>query len=84
MSKKNNLSLKDIKPGKAVIVVNILGQGALRKRLIDMGITPGVKIFVRKIAPLGDPIEINLRGYELSLRKDIAKNILVKLDTENS
>ncbi len=72
------LTLKDVKPGKVAIVVGMLGEGALRKRLIDMGITPGTKILVRKIAPLGDPIEINLRGYELSLRKEIAKNILVE------
>lgn len=75
---KKEFSLKDIKPGQVVVVIKILGEGALRKRLIDMGITPGVEIFVRKIAPLGDPIEVNLRGYELSLRKDIAKNIIVK------
>ena len=75
--KKEN-TLKDIKPGQTVIVIDLLGQGTVRKRLIDMGITPGVKVFIRKIAPLGDPIEINLRGYELSLRKEIAKNILVK------
>ena len=72
------LTLKDVKPGKVAIVVGMLGEGALRKRLIDMGITPGTKILVRKIAPLGDPIEIILRGYELSLRKEIAKNILVE------
>lgn len=72
------LSLKDVKPGKTATVIGMLGEGALRKRLIDMGITPGTQILVRKIAPLGDPMEINLRGYELSLRKEIAKNILVK------
>lgn len=75
---KKMLTLKDIKPGQTTIVLDILGEGTLRKRLIDMGVTPGVKVFVRKIAPLGDPIEINLRGYELSLRKEIAKNILVE------
>ena len=72
------LTLKDIKPGITVTVTKILGEGSFRKRLIDMGITPGIKILVRKIAPLGDPMEINLRGYELSIRKDTAKNILVK------
>ena len=75
---KKILTLKDIKPGQTIRVLDILGEGTIRKRLIDMGVTPGVKVFVRKIAPLGDPIEINLRGYELSLRKEIAKNILVK------
>ncbi|MEG0899875.1 MAG: FeoA domain-containing protein [Oscillospiraceae bacterium] len=53
-------------------------EGALRRRLVDMGITPGVEIMVRKIAPLGDPIQINLRGYELSIRKDDAANIEIK------
>jgi ferrous iron transport protein A len=77
--KKHPLSLKDVSSGKSVIVLDILGEGTIRKRLIDMGITPGVRILVRKIAPLGDPMEINLRGYELSLRKDIAKNILIEL-----
>ena len=73
-------TLKEIKPGHKGIVVSIEGYGALKRRLIDMGITPGVEIFVRKVAPLGDPIEINLRGYELSLRKDDAKNILVEIN----
>ena len=74
---KKDITLKDIKPGQTIKVINISGQGPLRRRLIDMGITPGVNIFVRKIAPLGDPIEVNLRGYELTLRNEIAKNIKV-------
>lgn len=77
---KRTITLKDVKPGETVVVIDILGKSNIRKRLIDMGITPGVKIFIRKIAPLGDPIEINLRGYELTLRKEIAKNILIKLN----
>lgn len=77
---KKTTTLKDVKPGETVVVIDILGKSNIRKRLIDMGITPGVKIFIRKIAPLGDPIEINLRGYELTLRKEIAKNILIKLN----
>lgn len=77
---KRTTTLKDVKPGETVVVIDILGKSNIRKRLIDMGITPGVKIFIRKIAPLGDPIEINLRGYELTLRKEIAKNILIKLN----
>ena len=77
---KRTTTLKDVKPGETVVVIDILGKSNIRKRLIDMGITPGNKIFIRKIAPLGDPIEINLRGYELTLRKEIAKNILIKLN----
>ena len=77
---KRTTTIKDVKPGETVVVIDILGKSNIRKRLIDMGITPGIKIFIRKIAPLGDPIEINLRGYELTLRKEIAKNILIKLN----
>ncbi|MEF9984513.1 MAG: ferrous iron transport protein A [Oscillospiraceae bacterium] len=71
-------TLKDLKPGEKGIVEIIKLEGALRRRLVDMGITPGVEIMVRKIAPLGDPIQINLRGYELSIRKDDAANIEIK------
>ena len=70
-------TLKEIKPGETVSVITFLGTGALRRRLMDMGITKGTKIFVRKVAPLGDPIEITVRGYELSLRKAEAENIQV-------
>ena len=77
---KKTITLKDVKPGETAVVIDIVGKSNIRKRLIDMGITPGVKIFIRKIAPLGDPLEINLRGYELTLRKEIAKNILIKLN----
>ena len=62
-------TLKDAKVGQTVTVVKLLGEGAVRRRIMDMGITKGVEIFVRKVAPLGDPIEVNVRGYELSLRK---------------
>ena len=65
-------SLKDIKIGENATVVKLHGEGAVKRRIMDMGITKGVEIFVRKVAPLGDPIEINLRGYELSLRKEDA------------
>ena len=68
-------TLKDAKIGKPVKVVKVGGQGALRRRIMDMGITKGVEITVRKVAPLGDPLEINVRGYELSLRKDDAEMI---------
>ena len=61
--------------GSTVRVVRVHGEGALRRRIMDMGITKGVQIHVRKVAPLGDPLEINLRGYELSLRKEDAEMI---------
>lgn len=70
-------SLKDIKVGRAATVVRIHGEGAVRRRIMDMGITKNVEVFVRKAAPLGDPIEINVRGYELSLRKADAEMIEV-------
>ena len=62
-------TLKDVKPGTAVSVVKLHGEGALKRRIMDMGITKGVQVYVRKVAPLGDPVEIQVRGYELSLRK---------------
>ena len=71
-------TLKYTPIGSTVRVVKIHGEGAVRRRIMDMGITKGVEIFVRKAAPLGDPIELNLRGYELSLRKDDAEMIEVE------
>jgi ferrous iron transport protein A len=71
-------TLKHTPIGSTVRVVKIHGEGAVRRRIMDMGITKGVEIFVRKAAPLGDPIELNLRGYELSLRKDDAEMIEVE------
>ena len=71
-------TLKQTPIGSTVRVVKIHGEGAVRRRIMDMGITKGVEIFVRKAAPLGDPIELNLRGYELSLRKDDAEMIEVE------
>lgn len=68
-------TLKDIRIGDTVTVVKLHGEGAVRRRIMDMGITKNVEIFVRKVAPLGDPIEINVRGYELSLRKADAEMI---------
>lgn len=64
-------------PGDNVKVVKLEGKGAVRRRIMDMGITKGVEIYVRKVAPLGDPIEITVRGYELSLRKFDADRIIV-------
>ena len=65
-------TLRDINVGEASKVVKIHGQGALKKRIMDMGITKGTEIYVRKVAPLGDPIEVTVRGDELTLRKDDA------------
>ena len=71
-------TLKDVKVGESTRVVRVNGQGALRRRIMDMGVTKGVEIYVRKLAPLGDPIEINVSGYELSLRKEDASLIEVE------
>ena len=71
-------TLKQAPIGSTVRVVKIHGEGAVRRRIMDMGITKNVEIFVRKVAPLGDPIEINVRGYELSLRKSDAEMIEVR------
>lgn len=71
-------TLKDVKIGETVKVVRIHGEGALKRRIMDMGITKGVEIYVRKVAPLGDPVEITVRDYELSLRKADAKLIEVE------
>ncbi|NCE78924.1 FeoA family protein [Turicibacter sp. TS3] len=70
-------TLNDVKIGETAIVAKLNGQGALRRRIMDMGITKGTPIYLRKVAPLGDPIEITVRGYELSLRREDAKNIIV-------
>lgn len=70
-------TLKDMKIGQSARVVKLHGEGAVRRRIMDMGITKNVEVFVRKAAPLGDPIEINVRGYELSLRKSDAEMIEV-------
>ena len=64
-------TLKDAKVGDTVTVVRLHGEGAVKRRIMDMGITKGTQIYVRKVAPLGDPVEINVRGYELSIRKYI-------------
>ncbi|MBR5615991.1 MAG: ferrous iron transport protein A [Clostridia bacterium] len=71
-------TLKEIKVGQTVRVVKVHGEGAIRRRIMDMGITRGVEIYVRKMAPLGDPMEIFVRGYELSLRKADAEMVEVE------
>ncbi len=72
------MTLKDLKPGQEGIVTSIGEKGPVRKRIMDMGVTPGATVKVIKIAPLGDPIEVNIRGYELSLRKSEASQIIVE------
>nr|WP_319487744.1 ferrous iron transport protein A [uncultured Caproiciproducens sp.] len=71
------MTLKDVKCGKTVTVTGLNGVGAIKRRIMDMGITKGVEIYVRKVAPLGDPVEITVRNYELSIRKMDAENIEV-------
>ena len=71
-------TLKQTKCGETVTVTRLGGEGALKRRIMDMGITKGTSIIVRKVAPLGDPVEITVRGYELSIRKGDAENILVE------
>ncbi len=71
-------SLRETGCGQSVSVVKIHGEGAVRRRIMDMGITKGTKVFVRKVAPFGDPVEVTVRGYELSLRKEDAQMIEVQ------
>ena len=71
-------TLKDVKLGESATVVKLHGEGPVRRRIMDMGITKGVEILVRKVAPLGDPMELNVRGYELSVRKGDAELIEVR------
>ncbi len=71
-------TLRDVKIGETCTVVKLHGKGAIKRRIMDMGITKGVEIYVRKVAPLGDPVEITVRGYELSIRKADAETIEVQ------
>lgn len=73
-------SLDALKPGEKGKVIKITGQGAIKRRLLDMGITPGAEICMRKTAPLGDPLELSVRGYELSVRKEEAKAVTMKIE----
>lgn len=75
---ENAKTLKDVKIGETVTVTKLTGEGPVKRRIMDMGITKGTTIFVRKVAPFGDPIEITVRGYELSLRKADAEMISVQ------
>ncbi len=77
MAEENIKTLKDVKIGESVIVKALKGTGPIKRRIMDMGITKGTEVFVRKVAPLGDPIEVTVRGYELSLRKADAEMVQV-------
>ena len=71
-------TLREAKIGETVKVVKLHGEGAVKRRIMDMGITRGVEVYVRKVAPLGDPVEVTVRGYELSIRKADAESIEVE------
>lgn len=71
-------TLKDIKVGQSAVIKRLHGEGALKRRIMDMGLTKGTEVLVRKVAPLGDPMELNVRGYELSVRKGDAELIEVE------
>ena len=76
------MKLSDLKPGMQAVIEKVDGEGALRRHLLDMGLTPKTPIFVRKVAPMGDPMELCLRGYELTLRISEAENVEVKENLE--
>ena len=71
-------TLRDTETGKTVAVVKLHGEGAVKRRIMDMGLTKGTQVYVRKVAPLGDPVEVTVRGYELSLRKEDAQMVEVQ------
>ena len=75
------MTLKDIKIGKSAVVTAVGGEGALRLRFLDMGLIPGTKVTLQKVAPMGDPIQIHLRGYELTIRLEDAGKIALKEET---
>lgn len=72
------MTLKEVKPGATVKVVKISGEGAIKRRIMEMGLTKGIEVFVRKVAPLGDPVEVTVRDYELSVRKADAELVEVE------
>lgn len=71
-------TLREVKSGETVTVVKLNGEGAVRRRIMDMGITKGCSVYIRKVAPLGDPVEVTVRGYELSVRKEDAQMVEVE------
>lgn len=72
------MNLNELTVGKHAVILQIMGKGLLRRRLLEMGLTPGTKIYIQKEAPSGDPIEISIRGYQLTLRKEEASNIVIE------
>ena len=74
------MTLNELKPGESGVILTVGGEGELRNRFLDMGLIPKTKVTLRKVAPMGDPIEIQVRGYELTLRIDDAKNIEIKAE----
>ena len=72
------MTLRDVKIGETAKVIKLNGEGPVKRRIMDMGLTKGVEVYVRKVAPLGDPIEVTVRGYELSIRKADAEMVLVE------
>ena len=77
MAEVQDRTLRDVAIGDTATVRRLTGEGALKRHIMDMGITKGTSVFVRKVAPLGDPIEVTVRGYDLSLRKSEAESILI-------
>ena len=75
-------TLEQFKIGETGLIKKVEGEGRLRRRLFDMGVTPGASVYLRKVAPLGDPLEITIRGYELSLRKEEAKLVILEVEDE--
>lgn len=75
----DEVTLNSVLVGSVGNIVKVTGEGKIRRRLFDMGLTPGAEVFLRKKAPLGDPLEVTLRGYELTLRKDEAANVVIKV-----
>ena len=71
--------LSEFKVGESGIIKAVTGEGKIRRRLFDMGVTPGAEVYLRKVAPLGDPVEVTIRGYELSLRKSEAENVTMEV-----
>ena len=74
--------LDEFKIGETGLIKKVEGEGRLRRRLFDMGVTPGAKVYLRKKAPLGDPLEVTIRGYELTLRKSEAQSVLLEVEEE--
>ena len=71
-------TLRDVKVGESAVIEKLHGEGAIKRRIMDMGLTKGTEVYVRKVAPMGDPMELTVRGYELSVRKGDAENIEVR------